>query len=127
MKRLILVIGLFVFVQTVESQTVYTWKGTLSSSWNNSGNWSPVGIPSPTDNVVILTAPNTCLLASNTSINNLTLTSGTLDLGGFVLSTAASNTVLFTAGTVQNGTLTVPAANLATFGNGPVIMNCIVN
>jgi hypothetical protein len=127
MKRLILVIGLFVLVQTLKSQTVYTWKGTLSGSWNNSGNWSPVGVPTPIDNVIILTAPNNCILPSSTTINNLTLTSGTLDLGGFVLSTAAGNTVLFTAGTVQNGTLTVPAANLATFGNGPVIMSCIVN
>jgi hypothetical protein len=127
MKRCILFFGLFVFVQTIKCQTTYTWKGTLSTSWNNSGNWSPVGVPGATDNIKIVTAPNICMLPANTSINNITLTSGTLDLGGFTLTGATGDSAIFTTGTVQNGGIVLPAANYTIFGAGPVTMNCVVN
>jgi len=30
-----------------------TWMGTIDDEWNNAGNWSPAGIPSATDNLII--------------------------------------------------------------------------
>lgn len=125
MKQFLLIVGSFILLQNANAQTAYTWKGTTSSNWNTPGNWTPNGIPGTADNVKILTAPNICLLAANTSIQDITLTSGTLDLGGSTL-TVGGDTAIFTTGTVQNGILTAPAVTYTVFGNGPVTMNCTV-
>lgn len=126
MKIFILFIGLLVCTETAISQTSYTWNGSVSSAWNTPANWSPAGIPGNADNVTIVTGSNTCLLNANASINNITVTSGTLDLGTFAL-TVAGPVATFTTGTVQNGTINVSGATTTLFGNGPVTMNCIVN
>jgi hypothetical protein len=128
MKRSILLCGLFIIVaaQALQAQTSYTWTGATSTSWNTPTNWAPNGIPGAADNVTVVTGGNTCKLGAGTSITNLTLTSGTLDMNGGTL-TVTGTTVQFTAGTVQNGTLTITGATTTAFGNGPVTMNCIVN
>ncbi|HLX67322.1 MAG TPA: hypothetical protein VKR41_10015, partial [Puia sp.] len=127
MMRSILLCGLLViFAQALRAQTNYTWNGSTSTSWNTATNWTPNGIPGSADNVTIVTGANTCKLVASTAINNLTLTSGTLDMNGGTL-TVNGTTAQFTAGTVQNGTLTITGATTTTFGNGPVTMNCVVN
>ncbi|MHA4811081.1 T9SS type A sorting domain-containing protein [Flavitalea flava] len=126
MKQFLLFLGLLILVQTLRSQTSYTWNGTLSTAWNTPGNWTPNGIPGAADNVTIVTGGNNCLLNANAGITNFKLTTGTLDLGGFIL-TVGGTTATFTTGTVQNGTLTVSGASTTAFGNGPVVMNCIVS
>jgi hypothetical protein len=113
-------------VQELRAQTSYTWTGASSTSWTTAANWSPGGVPGAADNVTIVTGGNTCKLGAGASINNLTVTSGTLDLNGGTL-TVNGTAVQFTAGTVQNGTLTVTGATTTNFGNGPVTMNCVVN
>eukprot|EP00754_Rhynchopus_humris_P001871 Rhum_TRINITY_DN11062_c0_g1::Rhum_TRINITY_DN11062_c0_g1_i1::g.41969::m.41969 len=35
------------------AQTTRQWSGTVSTSWHHAMNWQPVGIPGPTDSVVI--------------------------------------------------------------------------
>ena len=126
MKRLILLTGLFIFTQKALSQIAYTWNGSVSSAWTLPVNWSPAGIPTSGDNVTIVTGSNNCVISLNTSVNNLIVTSGTLNLGGFTL-TANGPTATFTAGTILNGTLTVSGASTASFGTGPFTMNCILN
>src|SRR5665213_2581523 len=126
MKRFILLMGIFVCAQAASSQTAYTWNGSVSTAWNTPANWSPNGTPSNTDNVTVVTGSNVCLLNANSSINNLIVTSGTLDLGGVTLTTTGP-VATFTKGIVQNGTINVSAATSTTFGNGPMTMNCIVN
>ncbi len=113
-------------LQSVNAQTSYTWNGSSSSSWNNASNWTPNGIPGSVDNVTIVTGSNTCVLGTASSINNFTLTSGTLDMSGATL-TVTGSTAKFTAGTIQNGAIAVTGATTTTFGNGPVTMNCTVN
>jgi hypothetical protein len=113
---------LFILALSVRSQTSYTWNGSASTAWNNATNWTPNGIPGSADNVTIVTGSNTCQLNATSSINNFTLTSGTLDLGGFTL-TVAGPTVVFTKGTVQNGAFTVSGATTTNFGAGPTVMN----
>ncbi|HEX9509538.1 MAG TPA: T9SS type A sorting domain-containing protein [Puia sp.] len=125
MKRLVLFISLFLFLQTAKSQTSYTWNGSVSTAWNTPANWTPNGIPGAADNVKIVTAGNSCLLNTSTHLTNITLTSGTLDLGGFTL-TVDGATAAFNAGAIQNGALTITGATTTTFGNGPVTMNCPV-
>ena len=126
MKQFLLLVGLIVVLQTANAQTSYTWNGSLSTSWNTAGNWTPNGIPGAADNVTVVTGGNTCMLNAGTTITNITLTSGTLNLGGFTLQVNGTNAV-FTAGTVQNGSLTISGATTTTFGNGPVTMNCALN
>jgi hypothetical protein len=126
MKKLLPLLGLFLLVQSVTAQTAYTWNGSVSTNWNVAGNWTPNGIPGALDNVTIVTSTNSCQLAANTSISNITLTSGILNLGGFTL-TAGGTTAQFSTGSVQNGTITVSAATSTVFGNGPVTMNCVTN
>lgn len=108
------------------SQTTYTWNGSGSANWATPGNWSPSGIPSSTDNVIIVTGANPCRLAGDVTVNNLTLTSGVLDLFGNTLTVNGANSV-YTTGTVQPGKLIISAANSVTFGNGPLLFNCKVD
>jgi len=117
---------IIVCIRTANAQTSYTWNGSASTNWNTPGNWTPNGVPGASDNVTIVTAGNSCLMPANETIANFKLTSGTLDLGGFTL-TIGGSTATFTAGTVQNGSVTIPAATSTTFGNGPITMNCIVS
>ncbi len=120
-----LLFSFFVFSQTANAQTSYSWNGYLSTDWNTPGNWTPSGVPTTIDNVTIVTGGNTCLLNASAGIANFKLTSGTLDLGGSTL-TVNGTTATFTAGTVQNGTMAIPNATTTSFGNGPINMNCIV-
>lgn len=125
MKQSLLLLGLTIFTLSVKCQTSYTWNGSVSTAWNTPGNWTPNGVPGPADNVTVVTGSNTCILNTSSTINNLTLTSGTLDLGASTL-TVAGTTATFTSGTVQDGTLTITAATTTAF-NGTVTMNCPVN
>src|SRR5580700_2609558 len=99
MKTLIRLVALTLLIQTAHAQTSYTWNGSVSTAWNTATNWTPNGIPGSADNVTIVTGSNNCVVNATSSINNLTLTSGTLNLGGFTL-TVNGTTASFTAGTV---------------------------
>ncbi|HEY4110692.1 hypothetical protein, partial [Puia sp.] len=124
MKGFALAICLGTFLYA-HSQTAYTWKGTVSTDWNTATNWLPNGVPAAADNVTIVTGGNTCILAGAASINNLTVTSGVLDLGGFVLTTGGP-AISFAGGTVQNGRLSIQGSVTTSFGSGSVVMNCRV-
>jgi hypothetical protein len=98
---------IIVCIQTANAQVSYTWNGSVSTGWNTPGNWTPAGVPGSADNVTIVTAANSCLMPANETIANFKLTSGTLDMGSFTL-TIGGSTATFTAGTVQNGTVSIP-------------------
>jgi len=125
MRPILLFISLLIFLQPISAQTSYTWNGSLSSSWNTAGNWTPNGIPGAADNVTIVTGSHTSQLNATTAVNDFTLTSGTLDMGGDTLT--ASTAATFTSGTAQNGTFLMPSATTVVFGSSTVTMNCIVN
>jgi hypothetical protein len=126
MKSILLSVVLLAVLQPGQSQISYTWNGSLSNSWTTAGNWSPSGIPGALDDVKIVTGSNICVLSTSIAINNITLTSGTLDLNSSAL-TVNGTTATFSLGTIQNGSLVVSAANTTTFGSGSVSMNCTVN
>ncbi|HXD94376.1 MAG TPA: hypothetical protein VNX01_14315, partial [Bacteroidia bacterium] len=112
-------IGILLFTQNIKAQTSYTWNGATSTNWGTATNWTPNGIPGGNagDNVTIVTGSNNCVLNANTAITNITMTSGTLDLGGFTLSPIGN--AIFTAGIITHGTLTIngAAANTALLTN----------
>ncbi|MBK7148321.1 MAG: hypothetical protein IPH78_05735 [Bacteroidetes bacterium] len=37
----------------INANPIYVWTGAISTAWNNAGNWTPSGIPSGTDDVII--------------------------------------------------------------------------
>ncbi len=120
------VVAFMLLFSTVKAQTNYTWNGSVSTAWYTGANWTPNGVPGASDNVTIVTGGNVCVVNLNTSINNLTFTSGTLDLGGNTL-TANGTTASFSNGTVQNGSLVVTGASTSSIGGSALTFNCNVN
>ena len=87
------------------AQTSYTWNGGTSTDFATGTNWTPNGVPGSGDNITIVTGSNTCKLDGNRTVNNLTMTSGTLDLETYTI-TVGNNSTL-NGGTVEDGELTM--------------------
>ncbi len=75
-----------------------TWTGAQNSDWNTINNWSPAGIPTTSDDVVIPLVANQPSLSANGAARNLTVASGvvvlvngfTIDITGDLVSNAAN-------------------------------------
>ncbi|MEO8086673.1 MAG: T9SS type A sorting domain-containing protein [Bacteroidota bacterium] len=91
----------------------YTWTGTTSTAWSTSTNWSPNGTVTSNDTVTIVTHTNLPVLAANTTVKKFTMTSGTLDCNGYTFTITANAT--FTAGAINNGTVTCSGTGTLTF------------
>ncbi len=102
--------------------TSYSWLGTTSTAWGTATNWSPNGIPGTSDNVTIVTKPNIPVYNGVSGITNITMTSGTLNLGGYTLNYSGTGT--FNGGTITNGKIASNAGTSASFAG--TIMNCKV-
>jgi hypothetical protein len=126
MRNLLLTVCWLIGIQTGYAQINYTWNGSSSTAFSNTANWTPAGVPTSTDNITIVTGSNICMLAGNTTVRNITLNSGQLNLNGNTL-TVTGPTATFNAGSVQNGTLTVTGVGTVSFGAGPTTLNCAVN
>lgn len=70
------------------SSALYTWTGLTNTNWATTTNWSPNGLPSPTDRVIINVPGNYILtLTDDCTINQVTLTSSgvlTINNGGIL-------------------------------------------
>lgn len=81
-----------------------TWISASASNWNNGANWSPAGVPGPSDLVTFnATASGNCLLDVAPTVAGITVNgyTGIIDLNGFNLTTTGTNT--FATGTINNG------------------------
>lgn len=114
MKKLFLLVYLTVLLQISIAQTSYVWNGTTSTNWNTNTNWTPNGIPGAIDNVTIVTGANNCILSGNTTVTNLTITSGVLNLNAFTLNT--TGVVTCNGGNCNNGTFNSTATSLTFAG-----------
>jgi hypothetical protein len=103
-----------------EAQTSYVWDGSSSSAWTTAANWTPSGVPTSSDHVTITSAGTAPVLAANATVTNFSITSGTLDLGGYELT--VSGTMSVTAGTLQNGLVKKTSTSALTITN--VTVNC---
>jgi rhamnogalacturonan endolyase len=52
------------------------WTGTSSNNWNIAANWSPTGVPTATDNVLIPNTTRQPMLNTEQAVNSLVLGSG---------------------------------------------------
>lgn len=83
------------------SAMTYTWTGSTSSAWGTATNWSPNGIPSSIDDIVISNAGTNGLVINNTqSVLGFTL-NGT---GNFTLN--ANGTLNILGNVIYGGTAT---------------------
>ena len=120
------------------------WLGTISSSWNNAGNWCG-GIPTATTNVVIPsgTANSPIIDVTIAAVNNITVdagatlaftgTSNTLDVKGNLIVNGTFNTtngtVEFSGASAQNiagityHNLKVNSSSVKTFAGNAIITN----
>jgi hypothetical protein len=97
----ITIVFAFIFANTLIAQTTYT--ATASGNWSTM-TWSPVGVPGPSDNVIIPDA-DTVTINQNFTINDLTVGGGT---SGVLQFSKTDTTVI-----VINGNILVQAG--ATF------------
>ncbi len=127
MKKLLLAFLGACLIFPCLAQVNYTWNGGTSSSWTISSNWTPNGVPGSADNVTVVAAPNSCNLSTNISIARFTISSGTVNLGGFVLTT--SDNTSFVGGSVNNGTLSVSSGTIGitTLSNTTFASNAALN
>ncbi|HZM01547.1 MAG TPA: Ig-like domain-containing protein [Candidatus Saccharimonadales bacterium] len=102
--------------------TNYTWTGASSTDWFTPGNWSPNGVPGVLDNATMANN-GTINLLNNVSINNFTLTSGTLAGTGILTPT---NATVWNGGTVA-GSVTLPANSTLTVSGGVTLNGLLVN
>jgi len=70
-----------------------TWNGNISSDWGTAANWSCNLIPGVGDNVTFNNATAAFMpqLNANRTVNNFTISAGTIDIQGFILTTANAN------------------------------------
>lgn len=125
-KKIALVFILLTGVISVNAQTLYTWDGSTSTAWNDTSNWTPSGLPGNSDHIQLSTGTNMPALDQNRSIANITITAGTMDLGGDTLTVTGTTTL--SGGTVNNGVLrfnnTTTTISSMTFG---VVVNATVS
>lgn len=105
MKKIALLFTLLIAAISLNAQTLYTWDGSASTNWADTANWSPSGVPSSSDHIRLNNGSltNMPVLDQNRSVANITITAGTMDLGGDSLTVTGSTSL--TGGTVNNGVL----------------------
>lgn len=96
-SRTILLI-VFFFLFTAASFSI-TYTSISSGNFNNSAIWSPAGVPTATDNIVVANGHQVTLVSSPTTINNITVNSG-----GVLFDN--NNGLIVTGNLVMNGTYT---------------------
>ncbi|MFN8115455.1 MAG: T9SS type A sorting domain-containing protein [Bacteroidia bacterium] len=114
MNKILLFFTAILLYRTSIAQTSYVWNGTTSTSFTTNTNWTPNGVPGAADNITIVTGANNCILSGNTTVTNLTITSGVLNLNGFTLNT--TGVVACNGGNCNNGTFNSTATSLTFAG-----------
>lgn len=96
---------MFALSTTCLKATSYVWNGSISTSWGETNNWTPAGIPDLGDDVTISNQTNNPVLEEISGLNNFTMTSGTLNLDGFTL--VLYGEASFDGGSISNGNLSI--------------------
>ncbi|MEO8087822.1 MAG: hypothetical protein ABI763_13440 [Bacteroidota bacterium] len=114
-----LLLFIFLLINAYVHAANYSWTGSTSNDWGTGTNWTPAGIPGTSDNVTLPINMPICILDSNRSISQLTI-SDSLNLGTKTLTvtgTSTFNSVTY----VNNGNLTIYAStSTITFSGGIV-------
>jgi fibronectin-binding autotransporter adhesin len=115
------VLGVGLAAPDAAGQVTYTWGTAANGNYNAAGNWSPAGVPTAIDNVLINATGSayTVTLNDNRSITDFTLnsanatfahTGGNYNLDGTM--TLTSGVYSLNGGTIAGGTVTGAAGRL---------------
>ena len=96
-------LAVIVLLTTQAFPQARTWVGTTSTSWTESTNWSPNGVPDSTTDVTINTGTYDPVLSGNVKVNRFTMNSGTFDLNGYTFE--AIRYIDVNGGTIEAGLL----------------------
>jgi hypothetical protein len=116
-------------VQLVYS-TANTWTGATSTDWATATNWSNGGVPISTSDVTIADVANKPVIASNVSVNSLTLnalTSLTVNSGfnltvtGAIANNGGTMTLENNANLIQGGTTNTNTGNITVKRNSSLL------
>lgn len=108
MIKKILFTLIIVLIHTLGFGATKTYNGPYSGDWNTAANWSPVGIPSSADDIIILSG-KTVTISFDAVAKSISL-SGTLKINDGKLLTVGSNLV--------SGDFTVNAGGNFSMGSG---------
>ncbi|UCF62680.1 MAG: T9SS type A sorting domain-containing protein, partial [bacterium] len=105
-------------IQWASTASLRIWTGQQNTNWHNAQNWSPLGIPSPSEDVMISDVANDPIISvDHAGIRNITLNGGAvltiqngydLDVNGYYLNSNATvninsaNTTINVAGNWTN-------------------------
>lgn len=103
-----------------------TWNGSVSTDWNTANNWTPTGIPTAADCVVIpITARNPII--SGTTYNGLASTLSVLNGAALTINSSNSVTVTNWVNVGATGTFTIESsASLVQTNNASVNVGNII-
>jgi hypothetical protein len=116
-------LSLFFLLTLNVNCTTYTWDAGTSNNWSSPDSWSPNGIPSDTDIVIVEGTDSYITLKNDISCKNLLFNSGTIDLSGYSLTIL--NTSSFNGGEITNGNLIISDGVSVDFAGST--FNCIVH
>lgn len=89
----------------IEPPPAKTWNGTVSVDWTDPANWTPAGVPTSTENIIIPAGtPNSCSPgASGLTCRHLTVENGaTLSLSTLAVITVHGRMIIQAGATVNN-------------------------
>lgn len=140
MRFVVFLICLILCIGSSVAQVTYTWNGAVSQQWSNPSNWTPSGVPTSIDHIVVGSAPNMPLYDGVSPVTNFTFSSGSIDLGADTLLVTGTATLYnslvhngvlrLTGNTVSigntSGTMTFNAQVFISSAN-PVVQNSVFN
>ncbi|RZJ34968.1 MAG: T9SS type A sorting domain-containing protein [Flavobacterium sp.] len=91
---------------TVTVNSSKTWNGSVSTAWNNAANWTPAGVPTALDCVVIPPAPNNAII-SGASYDAFAYSLSVLAGGVLTMNSGNNLTVTNAVNVSAGGTFTV--------------------
>lgn len=115
-------------VQLVYSAAANTWTGATSTAWTAASNWS-LGVPDLNSNVTIVTTANQPTIATNVTINSLTINSGTLTVNtganltvtGAIVNNGGTMTFASNSNLIQEGTTNTNSGNITVNRNSNLL------
>jgi hypothetical protein len=87
-KYILTIISLLFAITDGQTANI-TWVGSTSNAWNTGSNWSSGTVPDSADNVTISSGTYSLVLDQNQKVSNLTLSTKTIDLNGYSLTSMA--------------------------------------
>ncbi|MDP2384872.1 MAG: T9SS type A sorting domain-containing protein [Bacteroidota bacterium] len=130
MKKLItkLNLGVLVLITSISNSFATSYTSVTSGSYNNATTWSPVGVPTSDDNIIIATG-HTVTLIANSLVKNINIQQGAV-LDNDIFTLKINTTGMIQNPTYENNGIHNGTGNLITYNgydlemSGSGIINC---